>query len=135
MTREVGFWNRETLAKTELSLVYLGESIQVSGLKTLYVALRVLWENGYADSFHSKVRDDLLNLEAFDSVLKARVLTKDWKQHYNHDRPHSSLRYQTPVEFGSTDPQSGCAPLRPTETPRGKKANLMVDPTLTSPGT
>jgi len=72
-----------------------------AGLETLYIAPGAPWENGYAESFNGKVRDELLNAEEFASLLEARVLAREWKQAYNHERPHSSLGYRTPAEFGA----------------------------------
>ena len=39
-------------------------------------SLRALWENGYAESFNSKVRDELLNAEEFSSLLERRCWAK-----------------------------------------------------------
>ena len=72
-----------------------------AGLETLYIEPGAPWENGYAESFNGKVRDELLNAEEFASLLEARVLAREWKQAYNHERPHSSLGYRTPAEFGA----------------------------------
>jgi putative transposase len=101
-----------------------------AGLETLYIAPGAPWENGYAESFNSKVRDELLNAEEFGSVLEAKVLAKAWRQEYNHVRPHSSLGYRTPVEFGEMCPRSDSAALR-----RAEDTSVTVDPTLTAPGT
>jgi transposase InsO family protein len=68
----------------------------------LYVAPGSPWQNGYAESFHSKVRDEFLNLEEFESEPQARALGALWKEEYNTERPHSSLRYKTPAEFSAT---------------------------------
>jgi len=76
------------------------------GVQTLYVAPGSPWENGYAESFHSRVRDEFLALEIFDNLRAARELTADWKEDYNHHRPHGSLGYRTPIEFAA----AGCVP-------------------------
>lgn len=68
----------------------------------LYVAPASPWQNGYAESFHSKVRDEFLNLEEFESEPQARALGALWKEEYNTERPHSSLKYKTPAEFSAT---------------------------------
>jgi putative transposase len=68
----------------------------------LYVAPGSPWQNGYAESFHSKVRDEFLNLEEFESEPQARALGALWKEEYNTERPHSSLGYKTPAEFSAT---------------------------------
>jgi transposase InsO family protein len=91
-----------------------------AGLETLYIAPGAPWENGYAESFNSKVRDELLNAELFTSLLEARVLGKAWKQSYNHERPHSSLGYQTPVEYGALCPRDDSAKPPPS---RGHSGN------------
>jgi putative transposase len=101
-----------------------------AGLETLYVEPGAPWENGYAESFNSKVRDELLNAEEFTSVLEARVLGKGWKEEYNHVRPHSALGYRTPAEFGASCPRANSTGLR-----RPGDTKVPVDPTLTAPGT
>jgi putative transposase len=68
-------------------------------VETLYVEPGSPWENGFAESFHSRLRDEFLALEAFESLVAARKLTQAWKDDYNNHRPHSSLGYVTPVEF------------------------------------
>ena len=75
--------------------------MSTAGLETLYIKPGAPWENGYAESFNSKVRDELLNAEEFANLLEAGVLGKEWKREYNEERPHSSLGYQTPAEFGA----------------------------------
>ena len=58
------------------------------------------WENGHVESFHGKFRDACLNREVFGNLLEAKVLVEEWRRQYNEKRPHSSLGYQTPREFG-----------------------------------
>ena len=43
------------------------------------------------------MRDEFLNLEVFDTLLEARVLTARWRHEYNRVRPHSALRYRPPA--------------------------------------
>lgn len=101
-----------------------------AGLETLYIAPGAPWENGYAESFNSKVRDELLNAEEFGSVLEAKVLAKEWRREYNHVRPHSSLGYRTPAEFGEKCPRPDSVALR-----RAEDTSVTIDSTLTAPGT
>lgn len=77
------------------------EALAEAGVATLYVAPAAPWENGYAESFNGKVRDELLNAEEFTSLLEAQVLGADWRREYNTQRPHSSLGYLTPSEFSA----------------------------------
>jgi putative transposase len=54
------------------------------------------------ESFGSRVRDEVLSVEAFDSVLEAPTVISDWRTIYNHRRPHSSLGWRTPAAFAAT---------------------------------
>ena len=57
------------------------------------------WQNAYVESFNGKLRDELLAIEVFHTLLEAKVMAEDYRQHYNTYRPHSSLGYRTPNEF------------------------------------
>lgn len=67
------------------------------GVTTLYIEPGSPWENGYNESFNGKLRDELLNVEIFDTLLEAKVLIERWRQEYNTVRPHSSLGYRPPA--------------------------------------
>jgi transposase InsO family protein len=71
------------------------------GVATLYVEPGSPWENGYAESFHSRLRDELLEREAFLNLAEAKAHAARWRREYNHQRPHSSLGYLTPAEFAA----------------------------------
>ena len=57
------------------------------------------WQNGADESFNGKLRDECLSLEWFRSREEARVVIETWRRHYNHVRPHQSLKDLTPIEF------------------------------------
>ena len=67
------------------------------GVKTLFIEPGSPWENGYVESFNSKLRDELLNGEVFTTLTEAKVLIEQWRREYNHFRPHSALGYRPPV--------------------------------------
>lgn len=67
------------------------------GVKTLFIEPGSPWENGYNESFNSKLRDELLNGEIFTTLYEAKVLIERWRRHYNAIRPHSSLGYRPPA--------------------------------------
>ncbi len=67
------------------------------GVRTLYIEPGSPWENGYIESFNGKLRNELLNVEIFDTLLEAKVLTENWRHEYNQVRPHSSLGYRPPA--------------------------------------
>ena len=85
------------------------------GVETLYIEPASPWQNGYIESFHSKLRDELLNREVFDTELEARVLIEDWKDEYNKRRPHSALGGLTPAEYAAQT-GGGSATLRRPQT-------------------
>jgi putative transposase len=60
------------------------------------------WQNPFVESFGSRVRDEVLSVEAFDSLLEAQTVINDWKNIYNHKRPHSSLGWKSPAAFAAT---------------------------------
>jgi putative transposase len=62
-----------------------------TGAKTLYIEPGSPWENGYCESFSSKLRDEFLNGELFYLMKELRVLTERWGVYYNTIRPYSSL--------------------------------------------
>jgi putative transposase len=76
--------------------------LEDSGSGSWPVAPASPWQNGYAESFHSKLRDEFLDREEFESEVQARALGVLWKGEYNTERPHSSLGDRTPAEFAAT---------------------------------
>ncbi len=71
--------------------------LQRVGVKTLFITPGSPWENGYVESFNGKLRDELLNREVFDTLWEVQVLTAQWRNEYNHVRPHSALGYRPPA--------------------------------------
>jgi len=88
------------------------------GVKTLFIEPGSPWENGYCESFNSKLRDELLAGELFSTLHEAKVLIEQWRQHYNAIRPHSSLGYRPPAPETILPPASALpyAALRPAQT-------------------
>jgi transposase InsO family protein len=66
-------------------------------VKTLFIEPGSPWENGYVESFNGKLRDELLSGEVFTTLTEAQVLIGNWREHYNRQRPHSSLGYRPPA--------------------------------------
>ncbi len=56
-------------------------------------------ENGFIESFNGRLRDECLNVEWFVSLNDARQKLAKFREHYNHERPHSSLADRTPAAF------------------------------------
>jgi hypothetical protein len=89
-------------------------------VETLYIEPGSPWQNGYAESFYSRFRDEFLAVEEFESLAAARRLTNAWKEDYNRVRPHGSLDYRTPA----ASPPRVLLPLRL----RLRSSNTRVSP-------
>ena len=81
----------------EFVAIALREWLARIGVKTLYIEPGSPWENGYCESFNSKLRDELLAREIFYDLREAQILIEGWRLHYNSARPHSSLGYRPPA--------------------------------------
>jgi putative transposase len=75
------------------------EWLSFAGIQTLYIKPGSPWQNARGESFNGRLRDECLSVEWFNNLAEAKVIIERWRQHYNEERPHSSLKYQTPVEF------------------------------------
>ena len=73
------------------------EWIAAVGAQTAYIEPGSPWENGYVESFNSKLRDELLDGEIFYSLREAQTLIEAWRRHYNTLRPHSALGWRPPA--------------------------------------
>jgi putative transposase len=85
-----------------------------AGLEMLYVEPGSPRQNGFAASFFSRLRNELLNVEEFENLAEARWFAARRLKEHNEERPHSSLAYRTPAEFASQCAASVTAPAAPT---------------------
>ena len=67
------------------------EWISSVGARTAYIEPGSPWENGYCESFNSKLRDELLNGEIFYTLKEAQVIIESWRRHYNPASQHPSV--------------------------------------------
>jgi len=109
-----------------------------AGLEMLTIEPGPLWEDGFAESFFSRLRDELLNVEEFMNLTEARWFAKHRRHEHNEERPHSSLRYQTPSEFaaGLTSArarQTGAAPP-PFTIPSTSRQRVQAEATAKADG-
>lgn len=82
---------------------FIGEALTgwwpSKGTEALPVAPGSPWENGFIESFHSRFRDEFLEMEEFETASDAKEKGEWFRREYNSIRPHSSLEYKTPKEF------------------------------------
>lgn len=79
------------------------------GIGTLFIEPGAPWQNGYVESFNSRFRDEFLNMEIFNNIKEAQILTEKWREDYNEKRPHSALGYMTPSWFAECNGAAGGA--------------------------
>lgn len=101
--------------------------LEKAKVKTLYIEPGAPWENGYGETFNGKLRDELLNVELFTSLTEARVLAEDFREHYNHERPHSALGYMSPVAFKESLARQASGPSAPSACLAEKQELLSED--------
>lgn len=95
-------------------------------VQTLYIEPGSPWENGYCESFISRLRDELLNAELFCSLKEAKVLVEQWRSQYNHRRPHSSLGYAAPAAFAAECIASASPAAQPQQYTIRKRDNSLM---------
>jgi putative transposase len=102
----------------EMTANALRDWCRFSGAGSAYIEPGSPWQNPYVESFGSRIRDELLAVELFSCLAEAQVLIEDWRQDYNHHRPHSALQMMTPVAFAASlrEPLLG-----PTATTAGER--------------
>jgi putative transposase len=108
----------------ELTAHALKDWCRFSGAGTAFIEPGAPWQNPFVESFNGRVRDELLDVELFSCLAEARVVIADWREDYNHCRPHSALGMQTPAAFAACwgpdagAPRPGAASLGPPGLPR-----------------
>jgi putative transposase len=61
-------------------------------------------QNGSIESFNGRFREECLDQSWFTSLAEARRVIEAWRLDYNQQRPHTSLRMQTPAAFAAVRP-------------------------------
>ena len=85
------------------------EWLQRVGVRTLDIEPGRPWENGHVESSHGRLRDELLDGEAFYTLLEAKALIERWRREYNTLRPHSALGHRPPAPEAEQPWPDGCA--------------------------
>lgn len=105
------------------------------GAEPLYIEPGSPWENGYNESFNGRLRDEFLSAEVFYSLQEAKVLAAQWRHHYNHIRPHSSLGYKPPAPLArATRMAVSTYAIAPVATAMPSGVNVPIEPGLQNGG-
>ena len=79
----------------------LRDYCRMAGTRTSFIEPGSPWENPFVESFNSRARDELFNVEEFATLLEAQVVVEAWRIEYNTYRPHSALKDLTPAEYAA----------------------------------
>ena len=68
------------------------------GIKVSYSRPYHPQTNGKDERFHRTLKTEVINGKRFHSLEEAQVAFDQWREVYNHQRPHQSLGYQVPMD-------------------------------------
>ena len=64
--------------------------------------------NGLDERVHRTFREEL-PIESETVLYEARAMMLDYREYYNHRRPHSALKYLCPIDYYRGDPAARLA--------------------------
>lgn len=73
--------------------------LALHSVQSAYIEPGHPWQNGVRESFHSRLRDELLDGSVFQNVADAQSQIEAWRVVYNEGRPHQSLGGLTPQAY------------------------------------
>jgi putative transposase len=76
----------------------LQEWLKSRGVDPVNLEPRTPWQNGFIESCNGKFRDECLEQELFLSKVEAQVVVEWWRQVYNWERLHRSLKVMSPTK-------------------------------------
>lgn len=122
---------------TELTSRVVLQWAQERGIEWHYITPGKPQENGFTESMNGKIRDEFLNEHWFTTLAEAQRLAAEWLHDYNHVRPHSSLNYETPIQFRKRQEAvgSGLVAVTPPASCRTELEALNCQKILLPPGT
>lgn len=69
------------------------------GIQILYIQPGKPAQNGLIERFNRTFREDILDMNYFDSLDEVKNISANWIEKYNHKRPHDALMGLSPVQF------------------------------------
>lgn len=84
---------------SEFTSIVLEQWAYMNEVKLHFIPPGKPTDNGHIESFNGKLRDECLNVHAFENLTHAQNEIEKWRLEYNNWRPHRSLGNITPREF------------------------------------
>jgi len=72
---------------TEMTAHVLRDWCRFARAGAVFIEPESPWQNAYVESFNGKIRDELLAVEEFTTLLEAKIMTEYCRQHYNQQGP------------------------------------------------
>jgi len=83
--------------------------IRGAGLTDIRTRVAHPQSNGRLERLHRTHREEGLDEGALSAYYRAVDAMTEWAAYYNHQRPHSALRYLRPIDYYRGDPQARLA--------------------------
>lgn len=94
------------IIRTDNGLEFAGRTMQAwaakNGVELCFIQPGKPVQNAYIESFNSRFRDESLSQRWFASLSHMRSVRDNWREDYNHHRPHSTLGYVPPALFAAS---------------------------------
>jgi transposase InsO family protein len=78
--------------------------VEAAGVTDIKTRVAHPQSNGKVERVHRTHREEGLDEEALETYYQALDAMTDWSHFYNHERPHSALKYLRPVDYYRGDP-------------------------------
>ncbi len=69
------------------------------GIRVKYIQPGKPMQNGFIERFNRSYREEVLDAYLFYDLNQVRILSEQWMEDYNNQRPHESLNGMTPKKY------------------------------------
>ena len=97
------------------------------GIKTIHGRPYHPQTQGKEERFHRTLGNEVLRYQEFDDLAHCQCRFDDWRQVYNHERPHQALAMAVPASRYQSSSRSYPETLPPIEYPEGYLVRRVQD--------